>query len=371
MKLASVLLTALLVFNVSAVGEKIEELETLKFPEESATPLISWDFCQTGDGVFIIPDYRAGNIKIYEKNEDHLELVKTTGRKGYGPDGLLRPTFCSFSKEENKLVVMDHGIRKIFFYSRLGRVEFKRDKIVELPCWRGGSAMQLRDGKLFISGYADDNGKDYDFYFVDLITEDKGAKTFPKTFLLPSHYKYNLAAGNYEEQYKEKYIPAIGRRGFFAVDPKGNAYFAWEGDLRIIKVDTVSGEIDTETFGKYTNNYTKPSLSPALTALVKGYKKGDFDVIQDSKKKMSLVRGVFTTENHLLVIFEGPVKEERSSSFWLHFYSLNDGSFQKEVHIPGAPNPRMSFDKDKKILYSFSGGPDGSEYYIQAYRIIE
>jgi hypothetical protein len=323
----------------------------------------SWDFCETGDGIFIIPDYRGGDIKVYERNGNRLVWVITVGEKGFGPDDFQRPTFCTFNKEKNKLLVMDSGLKRIFVYSRLGRADFARDKTpegkpMEIKCWNLPYSIQLVDDKVVVSAYTEKNGTSYSLYYIDYLEKDQ-----PTTFLLEADLKYNFIPGDFKSQYREKFIPALGRRGIFTIDEKKNAYFAWEGNLRIIKIDTVSGEIDKKPIGKYTRNYTKPSPSQEL---ITGYQKGEFKAIQKAKREMSWLRNVFTTKKSLMAIFEGP-----GDSSWLQFYSLSDGRFQKEVQIPGNPNRRMHFDQEKNILYSLWGGPDGIEYSVQIYRIIE
>lgn len=239
-------------------------------------------------------------------------------------------------------------------------MEFKRDD-VEIPCFGNAYAIRLKNQKIFISGHFEDNGEEYEFYSIDL------QRNMEKKGLLPYHQKYALTSQNYKKQDQENNLSAIGSAGVFDLDQNGNAYAAWIGNLRIIKFDTESG-VSEKIFGKHIGNYSMPN--PTLE-LVDGYKKGDFKVIQKEKKKMSLLRNVFLTKKHLLVVFEGPFKTESESAFWLQFYSLEDGSFQKERRIPGEPKMRMRLDKDKNILYSFSGGPDGSEYYIQKYLILE
>ena len=145
------LLIAGFVFNTVVISKSIHLIERIEFSSKSALPISPWDFCVTDDELFIIPDYRAANIKVYQKYEKYLELVKTIGKKGYGRDGLVKPTFCFYNKEESKFGVMDIGIRKIFIYDRIGRIDFRRTK--EVLCLEGATDIQLKDDRLFIAGY--------------------------------------------------------------------------------------------------------------------------------------------------------------------------------------------------------------------------
>lgn len=361
-----VLLVVLLTGTVTlpAQNQEVQFQKSLTFSADSAKPASTWDFCETGDGIFIIPDYREGNIKIYERYGEQLELVNTIGKNGYGPKGLMRPTYCSFSNERNKLLVMDKGQKKIFLYSRVGRDEFTRNK-ESIPCGSLPFSMQLLGEKVYISAYTEDNGKPYSFFSVDLLSQ-------VKTLLLPSHLKYNFTPGDFMTQYRANYIPAIGKRGFFAMDTdssqkKADAYYVWEGRLRIIKIDTVSGEVDKKTLGQPDKNLKKAFPSQEL---VEGYRKGEFKAIQKARRGMSYVRNVFTTRDHLLVIYERPYKKGEVRTF-LQYYSLKDRKFRKEVLIPGNPNRRMHFVKEKSVLYTLQGGPDGTEYSVNVYSIKE
>ena len=89
-----------------------------------------------------------------------MGLTNIIGQKGYGEDGFVRPTFCSYDKVDNKFAVMDFGLKKIFIYDRIGRIYFKRVK--EIACWRRGTDIELSGDKLFISGLAIDENKRFD-----------------------------------------------------------------------------------------------------------------------------------------------------------------------------------------------------------------
>jgi 6-phosphogluconolactonase (cycloisomerase 2 family) len=131
-------------------GQNVKFVEKIEFSSETELPLRPKAFCVTEDEVFIIPDYHEGNVKIFEKNGKVLEVVKAIGRKGYGPDEFSKPAFCFYNKDESKMGVMDLGIRKIFIYDRIRRIEFKRVK--EISCWRGAYDIQLIKDRLLKMG---------------------------------------------------------------------------------------------------------------------------------------------------------------------------------------------------------------------------
>ena len=338
----------------------------------SHLPQNPWAFCVTDDEIFMIPDYEAGNIKIYEINGQYLELVNTLGKKGYyGPDKLAKPIYCFYNKDENKFGVMDLGIRKIFIYDRIGRIDFKRVK--EIRCWRGATDFQLIGNKLYISGFKmSQSGEYYALYSIDL-NDDR------TTLLLPSYYKYGFESfDELTKEYYKQHIIEIGIEGWFSAH-NDNLYFVWEGDLRIMKLNIISGELMLDdTFGEQSPHYIKPYASKEL---IKAHQKGDYDTIISEKSKMSYIKNIFTTSDNILVIYEGPADVNMDSSvvtnFRIQFYTLR-GDFIKEELLEGQPDPKMWFDIDRKILYSLSNSmidttsitaERGSKPYILKYEI--
>jgi len=337
------LLTILFIFingNAVVLGQKVQPPEKIEFSPGSELPLEPRSFCVTDDQVFIIPDYQAGNIKLYEINEGALEWINTIGHKGYGPDELSKPTVCFWNKDENKFVVLDLGIRKIFIYDRIGRIEFQRVK--EIPCWRGAFDIKLIGDRLFISGYASGPNKmHYDFYYIDLMTDQT-------TYLLPSHLKYDLESSReFEKQFLEKYeIPSIGVKSKFDIH-KDDAYYIWEGNLKVIKINIASGYIEPKLFGMQPPHYIKPH---AAAKLIEGFHKNDSNIIRSERAKSSYVRNISVNSKYVYVIYEGPDDPENGSKFWLQSYTL-DGDFIKEKPIPGKSDWLMYFSNDGNILY--------------------
>jgi hypothetical protein len=350
----SIIFTA---FNTSAALESTVKLVgKVEFSPKAELPLKPKSICVTEDEFFLIPDSGARNIKIYKKEEKFLNLVSTIGRKGYRPGKFLKPTFCFYNKNERKLGVMDFGRKKIIFYKKKDGIKFEYEK--EISCWRGGTGIQLIGNKLFISGYATDpNGNPHDFCSIDLTNGQI-------TYLLPSYYKYGLKSfREYETQYRKKPdIPLIGINGWFDIH-EDDAYFIWEGNLKIIKVNIVSGNIEPEPFGMQPPHYVKPYASKKMS---EARSKRNSNLADSERAKMSYVTNIFVKRKYILVVYEGPVTQEKLPNSWLQFYSL-DGEFLKEEPIEDNHGPRMWFNKDKSILYSFSN--DKGKYYILKYKI--
>jgi hypothetical protein len=338
------------------------------------------DFCVTGDGIFLIPDYLAGDIKLYEENEDGKALLflKTVGSKGYDPGQLVKPAFCSFNKVENKFIILDMGTRRIYFYDRIERVEFVREKKgdgneVYSECPRGAYDIQLVGSRLFVAGHRNLDNKFYDFYSTDLseVRDSDLIKAKPE-LLLRSKEAYQInESENFVEGIGAKYLEAIGVRNYF--DIEGDfAYFVWMGDLRVTKIDIVSGLKIGNPFGEKTKNYVQPEATPELVDTF--YQMRENREFRDRYlreiRKFSIIRNIFTTSEHVIVVYEGPYKYDgKSENFQAQFYSL-DGKFVTEVPLRDQLSNIMRFDRDKKILYSLSTSEKGA-YFILMYKIFE
>jgi hypothetical protein len=323
------------------------------------TPSNPGSLCVTEEEFFIIPDYGAGDIKIYEKKGTSLRWVKAIGRRGYGPGELAKPSYSFYDKVEGQLAIMDFGRKKILIFHRIVD-EFKLVK--EIPCGTGAWDIKLGGKRLFISGYITDPDKNpYDFYFID-ITNDK------ITYLMPSHYKYGLKSFlEYEKEYRNKRdIQAIGVAGWFDIHGD-NVYFSWEGNLKVRKLNFVSGEIDETPFGNKKTNYVESTKSE-FKELLNAYKKKDLNLTMEERKKRSYVKNILTTSNHVLVIYGGAGGQGN----WMQFYSF-DGRFLKEVSIPGQTDgAKMWMDKEKQILYTLSSESKvgSNQYFILKYAIL-
>ena len=344
--------------TLSILGFNIKLIKKIKLSQETTLLGNPWSFCVTEDKLFLIPDYKTGNIKIYDSNGKSVIVL---GRKGYGPGEFVRPTFCYYNKAETKFGIIDHGIRKIFIYKRTGKKNFKRIK--EVSCLSGTHDIQFKGNELLISGYKSaSNGNPYDLYYIDLSNNQA-------TLLLPSYYRYGLNSFHeYETQYRRKpNIKAIGIRGWF--DSFGDdVYFTWEGDLTVIKINTKSGKLSF--FGKKTPNYVKPFAS---INLLNAHRNRDINIKRSEKAKMSYIRNIFANSNYVLVIYDGPIKKDRDSNFRMQFYTL-DGNFLEEMPIPGKPGYRMWMDKEREILCSLTSELDddlNEEYFFLEYKITD
>jgi hypothetical protein len=339
-------------------GFDVKLIKKIKLSQETAILENPKAFCVTEDNLFIIPDYKAGDVKIYENNGTPVAVL---GCKGVGPGEFVKPAICCYDKNEGKFGVMDYGLRKIFIYERMEKNHLKR--VNEIFCLSLGYAIQLKGNKMLISGYkVDPANNPYDLYYIDLSNNQT-------IFLLPSYYKYGLKSfREYETQYRRKSdFQTIGILGFCDIQ-RDDVFFVWEGDLRIIKINLNSGK--KIFFGEKKSHYIKPFTSKQL---LEGYRNRNSDIIRSEKARMSYITNIFAGSNYVLLFYEGPVKQDRESNLMLQFYTLA-GEFIKEISIPGKPDSRMYIDKDRELLYSLSSEVDVSfneGYYISEYKIVK
>jgi hypothetical protein len=350
------ILISILMINVIILGYKID-FDKIKITGDEFLQ-VSISFCITEDNLFLVIDFKGGDVKIYNSNG---ALLKVLGRKGYGPNEFAQPLFCHYS--HRKFIISDNGQRKIFVYDRKDELKFIRSK--EIFANSVGSDLYLDAKKIYIAG-----GKTtkeditYQFFAVNLEKNDQ------YTYYLPGYLKYGL---NSEKDFKKELlrkpdISAIGGSAYF--DIHGDfAYYIWEGDLKIFKINLKTKAIST--FGEKTANYITPYASKRL---INAFGRGSIqsaNIRGSEREKMSYVRQIFTTKKHVLVIYEARDSKHNDLGYMMQFYTL-DGNFVKEISMPRKPGFGMFLDKHKNVLYSITPVPEGDideSHYILKYTI--
>jgi hypothetical protein len=344
-------------FTISDIKVKLDFKSSFLKKEEAKVPTIFWSLSVTEDGLYIIPDSQEGNIKIFQYFDGikSLKLIGSISNRGNKNGELLNPTFCVYNKEEQKLIVMDNQKRQIVTFFREGRAEFTYESSIK--CLWMGNDIQLDGKNLIISGHRpDDNGNPYELYSVDIDAaaaerDVADLNIVPTSFLLPSHYKYGY---NSQQEYMAEYlndpnIQFLGSKGWF--DIQGNdIYYAWEADLRIVKLSINSGGKPTFFGNKSTSRYIKPV---ATKELQKAYNDLDVAGIKSEWKKVSYVRNLFTTADYLILIMDGPGSKDKPGKYWIQLYTLK-GEYIKDLTLEDQPDWIMCFDKTTESLYSLS-----------------
>jgi hypothetical protein len=323
--------------NSMAMGVSIEYDGKAKF---SGDVLLQFPgaVCVTEDGTILVVDLKANDIKMYRQNGDFVKLLC---RQGYGPNEIAEPNYCSYSN--HRFVVNDNGQRKIYIYKRKGPFAFTR--IEEIYTLDGAWDHCLTGDRLYISGNKNNNEHEpFALYSIEI-----GEKTEAPGFFLPARMKFGLKS---IDEFKKKYysgieIAAIGYKARF--DIAGDcAYFAWECDLKIFKINLKSKEIST--FGKKMTHYVKPYLSNRLK---NAWKAMQGKLVMEERRKMSYIWEIFATGKHVAVIYNLPSMNNGKTKYKIQFYRQN-GEFVNELPIPGNPGPPMFFEKKNSRLYAIN-----------------
>lgn len=351
------ILISILFFNSTLLCTKIEYIGKARFSDEVLLQFPS-SFSVTEDGTLLVLDFKADDVKIYRQNGDFVKLLC---RKGYGPNEIADPTFCHYSNK--KFIVYDNGQRKIFIYEKKGKFDFERVK--EIYSLDGGFDYYLEKDRLYISGNKDNKANEpFALYSID-IREKSG----DNQYFLPAHLKVGL---NSIDEFRLKYyrsidIAAIGYKGRFDVFG-GHAYYCWECDLKVFKIDLKTGTIST--FGEKKTHYVKPHLSKRLE---NAWKTMNGKTIYEERAKMSYVWQILTTNKHVVLIYNLPIKPNESRQTYMVQFYTHAGDFVTELKMPGKSGPTLFLEKNSGLLYTIvrediEGGQD-EDFYLYKYKL--
>jgi hypothetical protein len=308
-------------------------------------------FAVTEDEGYMLPDFKAGNVKVFSKTGEAISLF---GRLGRGPNDLGKPLYCKYS--DKYFYFFDAGLGKILFYKKNGNAFVRSREISHVGALH--DLLYVND-KLFVSGFKTTNNKEYyDFFFYD--------KNGRCTYILPSHIKYGLnSKEDFEKEYfKKRSLTQYSTKSYF--DVQGDyAYNVWSANLRIIRINLKTNEI--KTFGEKTSNYVQPYINSKVRM---GITRRNGSHIKE-RNKMSYVWRVIATHSHIMVVYLAPEKQV----FMMQFYTP-DGKYIEEIPIPGLTNSRIVYDKSNNYFYALkeeSVGDDTYEvddrYYIIKYKV--
>lgn len=310
----------------------------------------------TEDEMVIVSDGKAGDLKFYDNRGN---LIKTFGRRGYGPDEFINPKV--FDYVDSKLIINDWGRQKVYIYERTGPALFQKSREM-LGFFYDIKMMQSR---LLISGSkADPKGIWFSLFI-------QGPERKNVTFLLTAEEMLGQPPSRRPDIASNKMKELLQVGGRFYCDFLGNYVFSiWQGDLSIIKTNVKSLKISR--FGVKTDNYTTPKATKGLAKARRGRNLKNY---YKKLEKMSMVRKIFVTEKFVGVIY---MNYDEKLSMWKPFLQLysHEGKLLIERLLPGAVyiHYLMGFyyDKNKSILYALSQRMNGefdTFYKIYKYKI--
>ena len=355
--LASLAVLAIMVVCLLPVAlpadQPIRLEQTLKVDPAADFKVIPRDFCITSDGIFIFPDYGAGNVKLLYRDGNSLKFLKNLGKK-YGKDGFARPMYCLYKDDDISILgIIDYGAKSLFVFERKGKEEFEKFKTVE--CRKLGYDMEFAgDGEqLIVSGYTTDGATPYDLYAINIHNKKNEIN-----YLLPSHRKYYMDSHeDYQREYFVKQsLPAIGVDAFCDIQGD-NVFFAWQGALKFMRIHLPTK--DMAVFGKEQSRDIE-----AEKRLGELYKAGEFAEARQLIKERTYVKDIFATTNYVYLIYQ----PANTYSLRLMAYTP-EGQFVADVEIPGNPGMPMCLDKTTGELYSVKKEGDNTKFAVLKYKI--
>lgn len=315
-------------------------------------------FVKTEDDVWIIPDYKDSNIKLFNSRGELLSLF---GRRGPGPLEFSSPRDCSY--QAPYLAVYDFSKQRVVLYRKEGREGFSRIREFVRPF--DFIDLRFMGNELLVAGFiAESERSQYCLY-------SHGIEDGRIRYILPNYVKYGFSSFREYDANKNDKLQ-IGGAAYCDVDDRF-IYFIWEGDLRIIKIDRKT--LSRETFGVITKNYRKPAMTNALTAAFNAMNNEGIDA---EYQKMSFVNGIFADKDFLGVLYQNYDSREGLWKIFLQLYSL-DGRLLKESALSDAVTyveyhcNNTFYDRTDRSLYYLSITYDKAtsldQYRIIKYRI--
>lgn len=310
--------------------------DTVSVSEDSGLPFVPKSFCVDDDGDIYIPNHMKGSVIV---------LGMDGKVKDYPQEKMLEPSICSVSSNNGgkKLNVIDFKAKKMYsFQSFVNGTETVNVYPVK---YAGYDARFSNNGdSIFIAGYEkDSNGVGYELYSIPAT----GPVQTPR-FILPAHEKYGISAMEYANIEKKYEFSAIGIKAVMDVKDSTILY-AWEGNLRLMLINTENGRIIRQ-FGRPTaKRYKKPDGS----ILAPLYKNTRYDELLQKRATYSYVVSVFFSSDYVYAVYTAPSNLPQKPSYFLQKYSL-EGKWISESKLTGNPSGLMYFNRSTNTLYSLS-----------------
>jgi hypothetical protein len=261
-------------------------------------------FSVSEDGHLILPDFKAGNIKIYDQTGT---LLKKWGNPGPGPNEFGMPVACDY--HDSRFALLDLGKNNISVYKKKDLEFTLENNILNL-----GTISDIRFYKnnIVIDGHTySRKNKPYAVYMIDCETKDK-------VCLLTEDEKLCD-----EYQPSERALLGLISHHYVKDD---FLFFVWEGTNTFIRYE-LKGKQYIEIEGKKTKNYRKPKVTKEM-AQARRDRSGEKERI--AKRKFSWSSFIFADETHIGLIYKN--YEENN---WIYFIQLydSDGRFLFEKKL--------------------------------------
>jgi hypothetical protein len=356
-KSITIILFILIISHLNLFSIDIKKESSVELNQEKLIIQRAMSIVVLKDDQYLILDYKAKNIKLYDKDGT---FIKIWGKQGFGPNEFGKPSLMEY--RDNLLAVGDNGKRKIFIYKDKGRNEFTLIK--DFYSRSIGDWYTLHGNKLLISGSKKGKDfKDYELYLMDIETDEID-------FLLFLWHKFGYESYKEYDRKYESELRAVSFNSFSDILDK-HAYFVWAQRMRIIKID-----LDTKKqfiFGHKTENYTQPRQTKRMREL---FMKRDPKVYLEDRP-FSHIIGLIADNDFIALIYANYDEKAPGWQSFMQFYT-HDGTFINEKKIPGATNndhyPLSThyYNKDTKNFYFLSQTLDKDDndiYHVNKYKL--
>ena len=340
-----------LIFGISILLLPLLPYTKIHLSQEKALIGEPLSFLVDEKGYIFLLDRKMRNIKIYTPKG---ELFKVFGRKGAGPNEFLTPV--AFSEKGNLLVIFDLKRKKLFFYELSRNYQFHYLKEVSFNDLVFSMKI-LKNGKILFSGHSFSR-KNQVSYSVFEFDPDK----LTYKFILPSRIAYQTKDERTFDRKFVKKIVILDPQNFMA-ECGGEIYFSTALDLKIFKIR--NGKLN-KIFGKASAFFIKPRVSKEMLKLVQ---RREWEKLEEHKRKMSFVKGLFCEGNRVGLVFSSFNGHEKD--LYLQIYDRKR-NFLMERKLPSLsskdPNPEVLTFYSNKTLYLLTG-TSRNEFYIEKIKL--
>ena len=331
------------------IAIEVRLIKEIHLQEKAAFLQRPSSFVKTADGLFVISDFQAGDLKLYRSSG---ELLKTFGRKGQGPDEFLGPFKLSFCAP--LLGVVDIDRRMVFILNIKADGNLKTSQYFSCP--GGAENISLSEDRVTVSGYyVDPHGVAWSVYQY----------VFTSKKIVPIFLRHEIfgfsSRGHYEKNFLKEVAP-LGMK-ILCEQHHADAFAVWDANLRIFKKNIWTGEV--KTFGQKTSRYVQPQNTKELE---KAKKERNIKKVQEEIDKFSYILTIAVTNNLVILIYRDPKDQDRI----VQAYDFS-GNFLGETEIPSPAERGMFYvSKDEPLIHelSYEESLTSGLYKIRTYKMV-
>jgi hypothetical protein len=298
-------------------SSRVEFLKKIPISQAKTEIFLVTQFAVTEDGLFLLPDERGANIKIFGKDGAFLSAF---GRAGAGPGEFGSIWSCDYRAPY--LLVSDLHKSEMIRMVRNGPSEFKYD--TSRKGVLGAFSNRIWKDKALIAGYIKaPEGRDFELYGLDL-------KSGEIDYLMPSYMKYGFKS---EAEYERRHIETVPLGPLSTIYVfEDDVYHVWEHRMGVLRIHIPSRRISE--FGQKTPPYRPPAVSNRMKQYYAGIRDAESakllgPKLNQEKRKFSLIFGVFADREVCGVLYQNFDEKESVLKPYLQLYD-REGTLLEE-----------------------------------------